>query len=102
MPALCESGPALLNQDKVLPLRREELGQTLHGRSQECNGKHGEGRVQSHALQLDKSPQLLKSSTTTFQQLFLTERVSVLRLCSSQPNVMLGFNFKLAWMEEHY
>lgn len=33
MPALCESGPALLNQDKVLPLRREELGQTLHGRS---------------------------------------------------------------------
>lgn len=44
MPALCESGPALLKQDKVLPLRREELGQTLHGRSQECNGKHRKAR----------------------------------------------------------
>lgn len=50
----------------------------------------------------DKSLQLMRSTTTTFQQLFMTERVSVLHLCSSQPNVMLDFNFKLAWMEEHY
>jgi len=45
MSGLCESVPAPLKRDKVLPLRREELCQAPHCKSQECNGTDGKART---------------------------------------------------------